>query len=345
METPEESFRERMDEVRQDLTELQKLHKGGKDRNSAEVRELEDKIRSALDVPQECWVPAGESLKELVENLHQQLNLLEDSSLSHPGNVPDEDVLRSASGGLALQGVYCTGILENMLEKREQLIEVPEGFSLHRPQHSSLYEKEAFSSCTSLTFFQKVVEKLGYTFSISAKVRFKVFTVENTTEKSHCTKEQGKSHTSSSEESCVWKTMYSYVPLASSFIQKDKLKLSSAAMKDLRDIEAVLINSDEGDMTPELLDRVGEFFKRFGSHTDQGPLHFGGMFWWKASAQGFSSSEVTQMNSLISEALHLYVGAGYSKLTSLCSPKESNVAGIRKHFLLLKKIFFFNHCA
>ncbi|XP_069053993.1 interferon-induced very large GTPase 1-like [Lepisosteus oculatus] len=134
--------------------------------------------------------------------------------------------------------------------------------------------------------------------------------------------------------------MYSYVPLASSFIQKDKLKLSSAAMKDLRDIEAVLINSDEGDMTPELLDRVGEFFKRFGSHADQGPLHFGGVFWWKASAQGFSSSEVRQMNSLISEALHLYVGAGYSKLTSLCSPKESNVAGIRKHFLLLKKFFF-----
>ncbi|XP_015209393.2 interferon-induced very large GTPase 1-like [Lepisosteus oculatus] len=314
----QEPLMKRVEQVKRDLAELQKLHREGIDRNSALVKEREEKIRSALDIPQECWVPAGQPLKNLVENLHKQLGLLEGSSLSSPGNVADEEVLRSASGGLALEGVYCTRNLEDMVEKREQLIEVPEGFTLSGPQHSSLYEQEEFSSYQTQTLFQKVVEKLGYTFRCSVKAGFKAFSIENTAEKSHST-EKEKSSKSSSEHSYIWKTMFNYVPLASSFLEKDKLKLSSAAMRDLRDIETVLLNTDEDDVTPLLIERVVRFFQRFGSHANQGPLHFGGVFWWKASAEGFSSSDLTKMNSLTSEALNIYVGAGYSGLMSSIS--------------------------
>ncbi|KAJ8371700.1 hypothetical protein AAFF_G00303090 [Aldrovandia affinis] len=52
--------------------------------------------------------------------------------------ISEEEVLRSASGGLALKGMYKTGNLEDLLEKRQQLIEVPESFKFQAGVISSL---------------------------------------------------------------------------------------------------------------------------------------------------------------------------------------------------------------
>nr|XP_023653234.1 interferon-induced very large GTPase 1-like [Paramormyrops kingsleyae] len=129
-----ESFEETQKNLRKALDELKNLLKEGKDQNDPMVKDTEDRIRVALDVPKESWAQ-GQTLKDLIENIYSKLNVLESSSFSLE-NISDEDVLKSASGGLCLQGVYKTGNLKDLLETRQQLIEIPESFSLCGPEQS-----------------------------------------------------------------------------------------------------------------------------------------------------------------------------------------------------------------
>ncbi|XP_061106745.1 interferon-induced very large GTPase 1-like [Conger conger] len=220
--------------------------------------------------------------------------------------IPDEQVLRSASGGLALEGMYKTGNLEDLLKKRHQLLEVPDSFRLHGPEHKYFYEKKEFNSRESQTKFQKVIEKLGISFSLSGKSPILGFEFEVNAEYEHS---EEKTNKSSSENTYILNTQYNYVPLASCFIERDKLKLCHFALNELKKIESVLLNVNEKN-NPQLLKEVVGFFQTFGSHVNQGPLHFGGIFWWTASAEGFSNSELSEVKSLTSSALSAYAGFG-----------------------------------
>ncbi|XP_072553860.1 interferon-induced very large GTPase 1-like [Paramormyrops kingsleyae] len=304
-----ESFEETQKNLRKALDELKNLLKEGKDQNDLMVKDTEDRIRVALDVPKESWAQ-GQTLKDLIENLNSNLNALERSSFSLE-NISDEDVLKTASGGLCLQGVYKSGNLEDLLEKRQQLIEIPESFSLCGPEQSAVYEQKEFSSHKSESVFQKAMERLGSSLTIDFKVGFWGFSLENTTnvKNSH---EEEKSNVQSCEQSHVYCIKYNYVPLASSFLGKEKLKLLDGAIQELKSIETILLNSNDKEV---LTRRVVNFFKRFGSHVNQGPIHFGGVFWWRASAEGVKTSELSEVKSLTSDALNVYVGAAYSGLS------------------------------
>ncbi|XP_036406861.1 interferon-induced very large GTPase 1-like [Megalops cyprinoides] len=302
-----ESLRKSQEQVQQGLNELENLYKEGKDRNDAVVKGFEEKVRVALDVPKESWAPPGQSLKDLIQHLHGQLEILQSASLS-PETISDVQVLKNASGGLALEGFYRTQNLEDLLAKREQLIEVPLSFSLIGPKQSAMYEQKEFSSHRSQTVHQKVMEKLGFSFSSSLNVGLWGFGIRNTTERNESS-ETEETRTQSCEQSSIFSTKYNYIPLASCFIEKDKLKLSQGAIKALQEIETILSHSGEN---MALRNRVSSFYERFGSHANQGPIHFGGVFWWTASAEGFRSDELSEMKKLTSKALNIHVGAGYT---------------------------------
>lgn len=70
-----DSFKTRQKEVSQGLTDLEKLFKEGKDRSDTRVRGIEEKVREALDVPKESWMHTGQTLKDVVENIHGQLEV------------------------------------------------------------------------------------------------------------------------------------------------------------------------------------------------------------------------------------------------------------------------------
>ncbi|XP_072554120.1 interferon-induced very large GTPase 1-like [Paramormyrops kingsleyae] len=303
------SFEETQKNLRKALDELKNLLKEGKDQNDPMVKDTEDRIRVALDVPKENWAQ-GQTLKDLIENIHGNLNALESSSFSLE-NISVEDVLKSASGGLCLQGVYKTGNLEDLLEERQQLIEIPESFSLRGPEQSVLFEQKEFSSHKSESVFQKAMERLGSSLTSALNVGFCGFRLENTTnvKQSH---EEEKSNEQSCEQSHIYCIKYNYVPLASSFFNKEKLKLLDGAVQELKSIETILLNSNDQEV---LTRRVVNFFKRFGSHVNQGPIHFGGVFCWRVSAEGFKTSELSEVKSLTSDALNVYVGAAYSGLS------------------------------
>lgn len=195
-----------------------------------------------------------------------------------------------------------------MLGTRQQLIEVPESFSFNHPKQTVMYQKEEFSSHKTQRTFQKVIEKCGFSFGSTLKVGFKGFGLENTVvSDTSAETEEIKRH--SSEQSYICNTRYTCVPLASCFLEKAQLRLTQGAMAELIEMEKLFFYTEDNNV---FKNKVSTFFERYGSHVNQGPIHFGGVYWWTASAEGFKDSDLTEMKSLTSKALDNYVGAGYS---------------------------------
>ncbi|XP_044864804.1 interferon-induced very large GTPase 1-like [Mauremys mutica] len=303
-----EMLKKRQEQAKSALKELKEMQEKGRSRHEEAVRKKEEELQGAMDIAPEYWAPAEKPLKEVIENVHRQLDLLEES-VSQSENLSDKEVLRWASGGLALQGIYKTNTLAEMAETREQLIDIPEGFELFGPEQGPLFEKKEFSSSEAESTFTRSMEKLG--ISIASKGGFGGFSAETSTDYGK-SEESKKTHRSRLEHTYICTTKYSYIPLASSHFPKDKFRLSSAALQELKEIEDILSHTPEPDKLNLLKSRGGNFFKRFGSHVNQGPLHLGGIFWWKASSEGFRAEQLDEVKKRTSDALSSYVGGSYS---------------------------------
>ncbi|XP_071598399.1 interferon-induced very large GTPase 1-like [Heliangelus exortis] len=304
-----EMAKQRQEEAKRVLKELKEMH--GSCSHSKEVlREKAEALWQAMEIPPKYWAPAEQSLGDVLESIQKQLEQKE-SSIARAEKISDTEVLSRASGGLALQGIYRTSSLTEVLAKREQLIRVPQGFKLAGPEQGSLLESKEFSSSAAEAAFTKSMEQLGFSISVSANAGFWGFRAEAGTDASTSSWAE-ETQQSCSEKSYVCSTKYQYIPLASCYFQKHQLHLSEPALRELRDLEHLLSVTEEADRPAMLRSRGGSFFSRFGSHVNQGPLHFGGIFWWKASAEGFRAERREEMKRQTSEALSCYVGGSYS---------------------------------
>ncbi|CAM4540461.1 unnamed protein product [Caretta caretta] len=305
-----EMLKKRQEQAKSVLKELKEMQEKGRSRPEEAVRKKEEELWIAMDISPQYWAPSEKPLKEVIENVHKQLDLLEES-VSQSENLPDKDLLRWASGGLALQGIYKTNKLAEMVEKREQLIDIPEGFKLFGPEQGPLFEKKEFSSAEAESSFTRTMENLGFSISVTAKGGFRGFSAETSTDYSSSSGSE-QTHRSRSEHTYICTTKYNYIPLASCHFPKAQLRLSSAALQELKEIEQLLSHTPEPDKLNMLKSRGGSFFNRFGSHVNQGPLHLGGIFWWKASSEGFRAEQLDEVKKQTSDALSSYVGGSYS---------------------------------
>ncbi|XP_062429357.1 interferon-induced very large GTPase 1-like [Rhea pennata] len=306
-----EMTKQRQEAAKLALTELKEMQKSSSHSKEC-IRKKEEVLWKALDIPQELWTLPEKTLVEGLERIQKQLEQQEES-VGRSENVSDKEVLRRASGGLALQGIYRTNSLADMLAKREQLINIPDGFKLTGPEQGSLLEKKEFSSSSAEATFTKSMEQLGFSLSIAAKAGFWGSSVEGGVDYSSSSQSE-QTHQSCSEQAYLCTTKYQYIPLASCYFQKHQLHLSDAALQELQDIEQLLSITEEANRIDMLKSRCGSFFRRFGSHVNQGPLHFGGIFWWKASTEGFRAEQQEEMKRQASEALNGYIQASYSGL-------------------------------
>uniref|UniRef100_A0A8C3TWP5 MACPF domain-containing protein n=1 Tax=Catharus ustulatus TaxID=91951 RepID=A0A8C3TWP5_CATUS len=226
--------------------------------------------------------------------------------------IPDTEVLRRASGGLALQGIYRTSRAGDVLATREQLLRVPEGFQLSGPEQGSVLERREFSSSAAESTFTKSMEQLGYSMSVSAKFAFLGINLGVGVDHSSSSQSQD-THQSHSEQSYFCTTKFQYIPLASCYFQRHQLRLSDAALRELQDMEQILgVTGKEDNST--IVKMCERFFSRFGSHINQGPLHFGGIFWWKASTEGFRAEQWEEVKRQTTEALNSFVRKSYGDL-------------------------------
>ncbi|XDA84332.1 hypothetical protein R6Z07M_014137 [Ovis aries] len=170
---------------------------------------------------------------------------------------------------------------------------------------------KVFASSQEESMFTQTVEKLGFSITALAKGGGWGINLEAGMDKTTHTesKEIQQSH---STHSYFCSTKFIYIPLASCIFPIDQLQLSNAALQDLKDIEDLLGQSEDPDKLLLLRHRTKAFFQRFGSHADQGPLHLGGIYWWKAISEGFQKEQLAEVKQQAAEALDIYVSESYS---------------------------------
>ncbi|KAM4787617.1 LOW QUALITY PROTEIN: interferon-induced very large GTPase 1-like [Cyanocitta cristata] len=323
-----EKTKQRQEVAKQALNDLKEMLNS---HSQDALREKAETLWKAMEIPKEFWPSPKKPLADMLESIHKQLEQQE-LSAGRTEHIPDTEVLSRASGGLALQGIYRTSRPEDVLAKREQLLRVPEGFQLSGPEQGSLLERKEFFSSAAESNFTKSMEQLGFSISVSAKAAFWLVCLEAGVDHSSSSQSQNI-HQSHSEQSYFCTTMYQYIPLASCYFQRHQLRLSDAALQVLQDMEQLLGFTEEEDSCT-LLKMCESFFNRFGSHINQGPLHFGGIFWWKASTEGFRAEQREEMKRQTSKALNDFVraswgGFGASVGGTLDVSKSSSKASIQ----------------
>ncbi|XP_069823068.1 interferon-induced very large GTPase 1-like isoform X2 [Dendropsophus ebraccatus] len=301
------AMKEKNEEALKVLTDLKTLRSEGKDRHDKMVKQKEEEMNKALEIPSKYSAPSERSFMDLIDHYEKQVKSMEDV-LRKQENLKDEDVLTYASGGLALEGIFQTKNTEDVFKKREPLLRIPEGFQLLGPEQSPEFKQKEFTSQTEESWFQKTVDKIGLSLSSSFNFSFLGFGLKSSV---NVTKDSETENTSihSAQQTYVCTTRYNYIPLATCYFTKDQLRLSQAALNALNDIETLIgMHSDE----QVVRTKCSDFFQRFGSHANLGPIHFGGIYWWKASMKGIISNEVHEAKRMTSEALNFYMGASYA---------------------------------
>ncbi|XP_008827491.1 interferon-induced very large GTPase 1-like [Nannospalax galili] len=309
-ESPAEMIKKRQQQAKKAFEELRDLQSEGRHRQDRAVKRKEAELRQALEIPEEYWPLPEVPLREVTANMQRHLSHVE-QTLTHRQNLPDRDLVRWASGGLALQGIYKTSHQKDLIERREEILSVPREFSLLGPEQGKRMETKEFTTSQEESLFSQTVEKLGFGVMVSARAGGRGFSLEGGRNQSKHS-ESKKTSELHSNHSYFCSSKFSYVPLASFHFRVDQLQLSKAALQELKSIEELLNNSAGPDRIPLLRHRTESFFHRFGSHANQGPVHLGGIYCWKAIAEGFKSEQLAGVKQQAAEALDIYIRGSYS---------------------------------
>uniref|UniRef100_A0A8C9NFC4 Uncharacterized protein n=1 Tax=Serinus canaria TaxID=9135 RepID=A0A8C9NFC4_SERCA len=205
-----EKTKQRQEEAKRALKDLTEMLNSQSHSQDA-LREKAETLWQAMEIPKQFWPPPEKPLADMLESIQKQLEQQE-LSAGRRENIPDTEVLRWASGGLALQGIYRTSRPEDVLAKREQLLRVPEGFQLAGPEQGSLLERKEFFSSAAESTFTKSMEQLGFSMSVSAKGTFWGINLGGGVDHSSSSQSQD-THQSRSEQSYFCTTRYQYIPL------------------------------------------------------------------------------------------------------------------------------------
>ncbi|XP_075827917.1 interferon-induced very large GTPase 1-like [Microtus pennsylvanicus] len=309
-DTPGEMIESRKQQAGQALQELRALQSEGKHRQEKEVRMKEAELRQAMEIPEECWPGPEVPLNDITETMDRHLSHIK-ATMIKCQNFSDRELLRFTSGGLVLQGIYKTSHQKDLATRREELLRVPRELFLFGSEQGKRMETKEFTSFKEESLFTETVEKFGFRLTLLAKAGGWGFNFEGGMDKvKHL--ESKEVHQSHSKHTYFCSSKFSYNPLASFHFCKDQLQLSTAALKELKIIEEQLEHTEGPDRFLVVRKRTENFFNRFGSHANQGPVHFGGIFYWKAISEGFESGHLDYVKQQAAEALDSYVRGSYS---------------------------------
>lgn len=297
---------------KKDLQELKNQVSKNKQGKAESVRGNVKELRQEMEIPKEYTVPSNEKpSREVMEKWQKQPEVTSGTQVRPSKSLSDKKLVRCASGGLALQGIYITTQPSDLLERKEELLRMPQSLHL-KSEQSTRIETVTFTSSQEEFTFTQCLEKLGFSLIGSAKIEgWKRASIEidgNYSNHSE-SKEIKQSHF---EKSYFCSKKYCNVPLASYYFSMDQLQLSKPALQELKCIEELLDQTSDPVMLHMLRNRTEKFFHRFGSHACQGPLLLGGIFCWKAVSEGFQKGELEEVKRLSANALDNCTGGKFS---------------------------------
>ena len=308
-EKQKDNLQHRQNGAEEFLQVLREYCSEGKERNDEKVQKIECALRETLQVPQRSWIPQDKTLEELIyllQTRNEQICLV----LKSVNELDDAAILKSASGGLALRGIYLTGSLEDQLQDRGCILRAPEQVTLWGTVHHQKEQIKFFTSKQQENSFQRSVCKLGYSVSESMPAGFWDFKFD--VNAAYTSSKKLKSmHEASNQEKYFSTVKFITMPLASYCFSDKDMCLSDDALKELTKIETI----SEADSS-NLKHACESFFHQFGSHAIRGPLHFGGCFSLKCSSNEIKDSEKSAAKQLQNEAICEYTGLYHSSGTS-----------------------------
>ena len=209
-----------------------------------------------------------------------------------PLPLSDSDLIQSASGGRALQGILLTKHLQDQLEHRDCVLKVPECVSLTGlswDEEKSL-EPVKFSSAHNEDEYKKAMDSLGPSIAGSAGIPVYSYATISLGASEMIQRPHVKERYSSYVK-------YSIVKLASFSFEEPDYALSDEAKTDLKKISQSLGHSFN------VHEDCEQFFHKYGSHINSGPLVFGGSYCWICSSKKFSQEEEEVLEEVRSSAI------------------------------------------
>ena len=262
------------------------------------------------------------SLEDLIDKLNSHLVI--SGKLRQREWYSESMLLQNASGGRALQGVYLTKRLEDQLEVRDRLLEVPKDVLITGPALSSPDTVEQFSSTDQENEYTKTVEAFGCSISANTKIGYGGCTVGMGVSHSE-RKEDEKLHQENRKEMYSSTIKLSTLHVASYKFESSDLKLSKDAIKYLKEI-SIMLGVQKADSS-NVQEACKRFFCMFGSHANRGPLSFGGHFMLKCYSKGFQSSEIDSVKELQSNAVTVTAGFSFPSLGISTEVSKETVKG------------------
>ena len=206
-------------------------------------------------------------------------------------------LLQNASGGKALQGIYLTKNLEDQLQTRSQLLEVPQNAAITEAAMQCMYVSKEFSSAHQEDDDIKICELLGHSAAACISLNRPVYgdvTFGNSASEGDATTIYLSTH------------KFSTLHHASYSFKGSDFTLSSSARGDLGNISKMLqvLKAD----SPNVQEACKQFFFKYGSHANRGPIRFGIGLWWKCFSQDFENSEIDAVKKMQSNVISNTMG-------------------------------------
>ena len=221
-------------------------------------------------------------------------------------------LLQKSSDGKALQGIYLTKRIEDQLQVRGQLLEVPQNDTEATQQTKKIIRE--FSSAHQEDQYEKIVEVLGHSAAASFSSSIPIYGDVTL----------GINASKGDETKVLYLSTLKFltVHLASYNFESADLKLSNNAKVELRNISRML-RVQKADKS-HVQEACKKFFRRYGSHANRGPICFGADIRWKCFSKDFDNSEVDSVkkmqNSAISKA-----GLSFSGVSAATEVSMENI--------------------
>ncbi|XP_035274034.1 interferon-induced very large GTPase 1-like [Anguilla anguilla] len=283
------------------LKDISELRRRGKKREATEVQDKEKEIQSLLRVPENKWPPLERTICELEDFVQKFVMENEASAPFRVANQSGSDVIRNASGGLALRGIFLSKDTQVLSKERKKVLEVPENVELtsaSKPPQDLIVN---FESLEEEQNFQQCVHRTGLNISggISANVWGHAVKIKAGHDSSQHSDE---SMSSRGETEYASVTKYSSVPMASCDLHPRCLRLSPLALDSLKQLQNTLRYecSDESKHR-----RCADFLYSYGSHVNCGTIVFGGIFEMKAETSKYKRSEKSNIFQMLSDVLRM----------------------------------------
>ena len=209
--------------------------------------------------------------------------------------LSDAEVLQQCSSGLALKGFF----IDNYgCEVYDTVISVPSDVKFLEPSLLTREEQYEFYSQSKRNQFSNFLQDFGCSILRTGGIGYT----------NHLNDDTEIIDENKTDKRYLGMVKYWFLPTASYTFDVNTVTLSNKCIDELKDLERNIqvLSGNEKQQHCE------DFFKKFGTHVNMGPIHYGEIYRWNIDCYTSTDNEETKRN-ICGEAMNKFVGIGRSE--------------------------------